>query len=261
MGKTFSGDWDTLFGNTLINFFYIRIGSIYVEMTISNVRMIGDDSGFATLDDTTNLTDHCTLLGASLEVTRITGLQSFNSQYALLDKSGRAYMLPQTAMSCLKKFAIPLPKPMHPDVANIDNKYSQTFLSNVIYITKNSGDPLAEKVAAALMEHYNAKKTTPNEFRKLINKPYKPINSFNHYIDRHWANLYALEAYGVTLTTLDSIKIDIYDRSCLRILAESSPGCGQLGWALSYDRPHDLNGSDTDFLSDILPANMPMATV
>jgi hypothetical protein len=236
-GKTFSGDWDTLLGNTMLTIIYLEGSSKLSDTAIENLRVIGDDAGFVCHNSTRLLEFYCSLLGGILEVTEINGLQSYNSQYALIDASNRPYLLPQTVQACVKKFMPPLPQIVDERDANYDNKFTNTVMGNIIYLHSNCGDPLARRICEILKNNFVPKKCGINEYKALIRKPYKIMNSFNHGENRDWMELYCEQAYGISYDVVNTMSINYNDKDCMLPLLENSSLCKN-NFGLDYEGPH-----------------------
>lgn len=191
-GKTFSGDWCTLLLNCLLTCFFISIVPYLLKITKWFARILGDDSNNNLTKDIMRMTAQLVaLIGMELDVEdRENYYQTYNSQIALKDDKGHAFLSPQTINGVIKLFFAPYAAPTN---NTSKTTFTQEVIKNQNYAYQFHGDPVIKYLTnESIKRHGIVKKFDPSKYNysNVASNPYKASNIHTHNItDDEWKKL------------------------------------------------------------------------
>lgn len=221
-GKTFSGDWDTLWGNTIILIMLLFTALRLSSNPHTGGRVIGDDSNLnITPEQNAALSFFLTFFGLDYAASFTPPhMQNYNSQIAMRDTKNRPYTVIEKPSRALKTFFVPYEfqeaKPRRDY-----NKFEHMVSMNMNYVNRHSGDPVIRKLGQLLTERFGDVKIAPTQYRdKILRKPYKTINMFEHEMSESSFEIYAHEIYKMSPSNLRDLisKIDLDNSDTMKKL-------------------------------------------
>lgn len=203
-GKTFSGDWNTLLLNCMMTIFFIALVAFLFDFTEWFARILGDDSNNDLPEEMMFMTQQIlTGIGMELEIIpRDIDIQSYNSQIALKDTNGFAFLSPLDKRAVAKQFFVPIPASQK-NVTNL-TKFQQDVIKNQNYVFNFSGDPVVKALQRKSVEkHGIVKKFDREKYRYIKNdNPFKANNIHCHEISEYSLEILANVVYQMSPKTL-----------------------------------------------------------
>lgn len=203
-GKTFSGDWSTLLLNCMMTIFFISLVAYLHDYTSWFARILGDDSNNDQPEEFMIHTQQIlTGIGMELEIIpRSVDVQTYNSQIALRDKNGYAFLSPLDKKAVAKQFFVPIPASQR-NYTEL-TKFQKDVVQNQNYVFNFSGDPVVKALQKISVEkHGIVKKFDREKYRYIKNdNPFKANNIHYHDISDFSFEMLANHVYDMSAVSL-----------------------------------------------------------